>query len=124
MSVLAVSSGGSYVDLPDPSYMGYSTVPNELTKSDRNTLGNLIKERIAMKATITVEWKGLSAAQKNLITSATSGNTFSVQYFDVFDDTMKYATFYRGDDASVQGYGTFNGSRFQYYDVTLSLVEC
>lgn len=123
MSILAIQSGGSYVELADPAYMGYKSVANELTKSDRNTLGNLIKERITIKATIEVEWHGLSKAEKDAIMSGTSANTFSVRYFDVDDDTVKYGTFYRGTDAEVTGYGRFDGSSFQYYDVVISLVE-
>lgn len=123
MSILAVQSGGAYVELADPAYMGYKSVANELTKSDRNTLGNLIKERITIKATVEVEWHGLSKAEKDAIMSGTSANTFSVRYFDVDDDTVKYGTFYRGTDAEVTGYGKFDGSSFQYYDVVISLVE-
>lgn len=123
MSVIAVQSGGSYVELADPAYQGYTTVANELTKSDRNTLGNLIKERITIKATLEIEWHGLTKAQKNAIMSGTSANTFSVRYYDVDDDTVKYGTFYRGSDVEVVAYGKFDGAKFQYYDVSLSLIE-
>lgn len=123
MSILAVQSGGSYVELADPAYQGYTSVANELTKSDRNTLGNLIKERITIKATLEIEWHGLTKAQKDAIMSGTSANTFSVRYFDVDDDTVKYGKFYRGSDVEVMAYGKFNGSSFQYYDVKISLVE-
>lgn len=123
MSILAVQSGGSYVELADPAYQGYTSVANELTKSDRNTLGNLIKERITIKATLEIEWHGLNKAQKDAIMSSTSANTFSVRYFDVDDDAVKYGKFYRGTDAEVTPYGKFDGSKFQYYDVKMSLVE-
>lgn len=123
MSIIAVMSGSSYVELADPAYMGYKTVQNEMTKSDRNTLGNLIKERIAIKATIDIEWHGLNKADKDRIMSGTSANTFKVRYYDVDDDTVKYGTFYRGSDVEVSAYGKFDGSKFQYYDVTISLIE-
>lgn len=119
MSVLAASG----TELPDPAYQGYTTVANELTKADRNTLGNLIKERIAIKTTITVEWHGLTASEKSTVMSATSGNTFSVRYVDMDDDGVKYSTFYRGSDVEITGYGRFTGGTFQYYDVKMSLIE-
>lgn len=122
MSVLAVKSGATYVELPDPAYQCYSTTGNELTKSDRNTLGNLIKERITVKVTISVEWRGLTAAQKNTVISSTGGNTFSVRYMNLDDDTVKTSTFYRGD-TEISGYGRFNGSTFRYYDIKTTLVE-
>lgn len=123
MSIIAVSSGGSYIELPDPAYQGYKTMSNELAKADRNTLGNLIKERIAIKKTIEVEWHGLSKEGKDEIMSATSTNTFSVRYVDMTDDTVKYSTFYLGSDAEITGYGKYSGASFQYYDVKISLIE-
>lgn len=123
MSVLAVKSGVSYIELPDPAYKGYKTVQNEWTKADRNTLGNLIKERITIKATIVVEWKGISKAEKDRVMSSTSANTFQARYLDMDGDEVRLGTFYRGDDAEIIGYGRFNGSYFQLYDVKISLVE-
>lgn len=124
MSVLAANSTGQYIELPDPAYMAYTSVPEEINKADRNTLGNAIKERITIKATIEAEWKGMSAAQKNDIVRSTSANTFSMRYLDIFDDTVKYSTFYRGSSPSITGYGRFNGTTFQYYDVQMKFVEC
>ncbi len=123
MSILAVKSGASYVELPDPAYKGYTTVANELTKADRNTLGNLIKERIAIKVTITVEWHGLTKAEKDSVMSGTSANTFSARYFDMDSDEVKYSTFYRGSDVTITGYGKFDGTKFSSYDVALTLIE-
>lgn len=123
MSVLAVGSGGNYIDLPDPAYKGYTAIWQELNKADRNTLGNLIKERITTKFTITAEWHGLTAEEKNLLLSSTDANTFSLRYVSTMDDTVGYGKFYRGSDLEVTGYGRFDGSRFQYYDVKMSLVE-
>lgn len=123
MSILAVKSGASYIELPDPAYKGYKTVRNELTKADRNTLGNLIKERIAIKTTIEVEWKGISKTEKDRIMSSTSANTFQARYLDMDGDEVRLGTFYRGSDAEITGYGRFSGSSFQYYDLKISLVE-
>lgn len=123
MSVMAVNVDGAYVDLPDPAYQGYQAIWKELTKSDRNTLGNLIKERITTKFTVDVEWHGLNAAQKNLLISATNGNTFSVRFVSMMDDAVAFGTFYRGDDLDIKGYGLFKDNKFQFYDVTMSFVE-
>ena len=119
---MSVLTAGSTV-LPDPAYQGYSTVAQELTKADRNTLGNLIKERITIKVTISAEWKGLTKAEKDAVMSSTSGNTFSLSYFNLDDDSTATGTFYRGSDYEVAGYGKFNGNCFQYYDVKLSFIE-
>lgn len=123
MSVLSVKVGASFVDLPDPSYKCYKTVRNELTKADRNTLGDLIKERITLKTTIVVEWHGLTNTQKNLIMSATEPNLFKLRYLNMDEDNFLTATFYRGDDIELTGYGRFDGTKFARYDINMSLVE-
>lgn len=122
-AVLAVSQNGTYVDLPTPAYGGYTTSQNELVQSERNTLGNLYKYRINVKATVDVTWVGLTSAQKNLILSLTSGNEFNLRYFDVFDSTVKFGRFYRGSDASVEPFLRYDGTDFPRFNVTLSLVE-
>ena len=119
---MSVLTAGSIV-LPDPAYQGYTTSTEELTKADRNTLGNLIKERITEKVTISAEWKGLSKAEKDIIVSSTGANTFSLTYFNLDDDSTATGTFYRGSGMEIKGYGKFDGTCFQYYDVTASFIE-
>ncbi len=119
---MSVLTAGSTV-LPDPAYQGYTTKTEELTKADRNTLGNLIKERITQKVTITAEWKGLTKAQKDAIISSTGANTFSLTYYDLETDGTATGTFYRGSEMEIVAYGRFNGSCFQYYDIKASFIE-
>lgn len=124
MSVLAVGSGGSYIELPDPFYNTYSAVSQELTKADRNTLGRLIKIRIATKVTIEAEWHTMTAAQKNAILSSTDANTFQLRYLSTMDDEVHYGEFYRGSDLTVIGYGRHRSDgTFQYYDIKASFIE-
>ena len=120
MTVLTVAGTA----LPDPAYRGYTCTWEELNKADRNTLGNLIKERITTKYTNHVEWKGLTYTQKNTVVSATNPNTFSVTFLSMMDDTFQSGTFYRGSGMTIEGYGKMTStSRFTYYDVTMDLVE-
>lgn len=123
MSVLSVLVGSSYIDLPTPAYKGYKTLRNELSKADRNTLGDLIKERITLKTSIEIEWHGLTPSQKNTVLSATSANLFKLTYLNLEDDMYYSAMFYRGSDLEITGYGRFDGTSFARYDITMSLVE-
>lgn len=121
MSLISIDSGSGYIDVPAPSSM--TTIPNELVKSSRNALGNLYKFRINVKMSISVTWNVLSSADKTRLLNATSGNSFSVKYFDMTNSTFKYGTFYRGSDLSVEPLKRFNGTDFEHYKVTMSLVE-
>ena len=62
-AVLAIGSGGSYVDLPTPSYGGYMTTPNEVSKAGTNTSGVLYKDRIRIRQSIEVHWNTATAEE-------------------------------------------------------------
>lgn len=121
MSLISIDSGSGYIDVPAPSSM--TTIPNELVKSSRNALGNLYKFRINVKTTISLTWNVMTSEDKTRLLNATSGNSFSVKYFDMTDSTFKFGTFYRGSDLSVEPLKRFNGTDFEHYTVKMSLVE-
>jgi len=129
-SVLSIESNGNYIELPEPAYLGYTNVKEELTRSDRNITGFLIKEHVAWKQTIELQWKGLTAQEKNLIISSTDANSFGIRYFDMMTETIKYISasaggVYRGTGMKIKGYGRFDAENntFPYYDLSISLIE-
>lgn len=122
-SLLAVSSGGSYIDLPCPSYGKYTTTPNEVVRAGTNTNGVLYKDRIRIRQSITAEWGPITPSEKNQILSLTSGNSFNVRYFDTETSTFKYGKFYRGNDLAITPMVKYENDEFRYYTVSMSMVE-
>lgn len=122
-SVLAIGSGGSYVDLPTPSYSGYMTTPNEVSKAGTNTSGILYKDRIRIRQSIEVHWNAATAEEKNLILSLTNRNSFNVRYFDTEDDQFKYGLFYRGNDLRIEPLLQYTGTGFKRYAISFTMVE-
>ena len=122
-SVLAIGSGGSYVDLPTPSYSGYMTTPNEVSKAGTNTSGVLYKDRIRVRQSIEVHWNTATAEEKNLILSLTNRNSFNVRYFDTEDDQFKYGLFYRGNDLRIEPLLQYTGTGFKRYAISFTMVE-
>lgn len=123
MVLIAVSVDGEYIDLPTPAVGGYEVKPEEITKSSRNTLGNLYKYRITVKRSIMLKWAVVTPAEKDLIMSSTAGNSFQVKYFDIQEGTYKYGKFYRGNDLTVTPYPPFKDGEFRMYDISFSVVE-
>lgn len=121
--LIAVSDGGSYIELPCPSYGKYSTVPNEVVRAGTNTNGVLYKDRIRIRQSISVGWDVVPPEDKNLILRLTSGNSFSVRYFDTQDSTFKYGKFYRGNDLEITPVLTWKDDEFVCYNIMMSLVE-
>ena len=122
-SVLAIGSGGSYVDLPTPSYSGYMTTPNEVSKAGTNTSGILYKDRIRVRQSIEVHWNTATAEEKNLILSLTNRNSFNVRYLDTEDDQFKYGLFYRGNDLRIEPLLQYTGTGFKRYAISFTMVE-
>ena len=122
-AVLAIGSGGSYVDLPTPSYSGYMTTPNEVSKAGTNTSGILYKDRIRIRQSIEVHWNAATAEEKNLILSLTNHNSFNVRYFDTEDDQFKYGLFYRGNDLRIEPLLQYTGTGFKRYAISFTMVE-
>ena len=123
MALIAVSVDGEYIDLPTPAVGGYEVKPEEITKSSRNTLGNLYKYRITVKRSIMLKWAVVTPAEKDLIMSSTAGNSFQVKYFDIQEGAYKYGKFYRGNDLAVTPYPPFKDGEFRMYDIAFSIVE-
>ena len=123
MALIAVSIDGAYTDLPTPAVGGYEVRPEEITKSSRNTLGNLYKYRIAVKRSITLKWAAVSPAEKDMIMQATAGNSFQAKYFDIQEGIYKYGKFYRGNDLTVTPYPPFKDGEFRMYDISFTIVE-
>lgn len=127
-SPIAIYSNGSYIELPMPHYGSYSGIWEELVKAERNTLGNLIKQRVNTKYVVKVTWKGLTSEEKNLIMSLTSGNSFGTRILDTMADQHVFISesaggMYRSSNPEVKGYGLFDGTKFQWYDVSMELIE-
>lgn len=149
MSVLSIapydgSTIGVKQAMPDPAYKGYTTRKEELVKAERNIAsgipvteivnnllynaeeGELIKRTIAWKYTIEVKWVGLTAEQKNLIMAATGQSWCYVDFVDMDTDTLiEGVKMYRGSGQQVTGWGKYNPTtrQFQYYDITMSLIQ-
>jgi len=137
---IGANEGGARTALPDPAYKGYTTRKEELVKAERNVggivsmaiegaiysaeAGELIKHHIAWKYTIEVQWKGLTASEKNAIMSATGGEWFYVDFLDMDTDTIKTGVkMYRGTGQTVTGYGRFANNQFEHYDVSMTLIQ-
>lgn len=123
MALIAVSVDGDYLDLPTPALGGYEVRPEEITKSSRNTLGDLYKFRVAVKRSITLKWVCVDPSDKDMILQSTAGNSFFVKYFDFQEGTYKYGKFYRGNDLSVTPHPPFKDREFRMYDISFSIVE-
>lgn len=124
MRLLAISDGGTYVDLPPPST--YSALPQSIDKAGRNVNADLYREIINTKFAIQVSWNAISPADKNTVMLLTKNKEFNVRYFDLTDSTFKYGRFYRGNDLAITPLVRWDPNRNEFvaYKIdTFSLTE-
>ncbi|WEK53317.1 MAG: hypothetical protein P0Y55_12040 [Candidatus Cohnella colombiensis] len=107
------------VDMPSPSAM----TPGEadLGKWERNARGSMIGELIATKAKFELSWSFLTAVQLSKLLIAVKPLFFNVTYIDPVTNTLRTATFYKGDRSMpVMDYR--NGIP-RYKDVKFNIIE-
>lgn len=107
------------VDMPTPS--DYSATVNDISKANRNALGNMVIERITTKQTITVGWTFLSQSQVSALLTAVKPTTFNVTYPDPVLGTNRTMVCYSGDRSL--GMVDFTGGTPRYKDVKFTLIE-
>ena len=93
----------------------------DITKAERNILGTMIIEIIAVKAKIELEWYLLSSSELSKLFGLIKPAQFPVKYFDpeIGDYTTK--TFYKGDRST--GIVAFNNGEPYWKGSKFNLIE-
>ena len=85
---------GTEIKTPSSMTLTISDIDGD---SYRNALGETIRDRIAVKRKIELEWKTLSSAEISKLLTAVKNTFFSVSYLDAVTGTTITKTFYVGD---------------------------
>jgi len=123
MAILSVRSIGAttWIALPDSSELELGSM--DLDSEDgtgRDALGNLFRDRVAVKTKITATWGALNQTQLNTIINAVTDVFFQLSYPD--GSSRKTITVYVGDRVrNVKRYYTDTSMLFQGF--SLSFIE-
>lgn len=107
------------VSVPTPS--SYDVSINDLSIANRNSLGQMIIERIATKRTLQVSWQYLTASQCSQVLQAVSPTFYDITYLDPQTGNNRTSSFYCGDRSI--GMIDFVGGVARYKDVKFTLIE-
>ncbi|WP_352420727.1 DUF6711 family protein [Proteiniborus sp.] len=83
------------VEMPAP--VKYDVGIMDLSKAERNALGDMVIDRIATKRKIELDLTGLSNEEISKVLKAVSPVFFEVEYFDPQENRLQTGTFYSGD---------------------------
>lgn len=89
--------------------------------TDRNAMGELIRERICTKTRLTIGWKWITIDDLSDVLKWTQDVFFTVKYFDIMANKYKTGTFYIGDRQL--GVYAYNGELDGCQNVSFNLIE-
>lgn len=89
--------------------------------SNRNLKGELIRDRIATKVKLELEWAYLTMSEISAILNATSNVFFTVEYPDAKAGAVVTKTFYVGDRTAPLF--KIDGSNYIWEGLKLTLIE-
>lgn len=106
--------------LPTPT--DYAQGMMELSKADRNALGTMVKDFIAMKTKLDITWKFLTQKEMAILTAVKRKPSFTLEFISF--ETGKIATgqFYAGDLGS-NAMQFKNGKVDNWLDTTMNFIE-
>jgi hypothetical protein len=95
---------------------------DDIVKAERNANGNMIKEIVATKRKISMNWAFLTIAQMEEILDELSANFFSVTYPDPLTNSDRTSTFYAGTK-SQGGVKYISGVMTGWMEISVNLIE-
>ncbi|ODJ54791.1 DUF6711 family protein [Brochothrix thermosphacta] len=90
-----ISIAGAVVKTPKSFVVGLQDIDND--SSGRNANGKMVRDVIAKKVKLDIEWGPLSDSEASAILSRINGSFFSVNYPDPLAGGQVTKTFYAGD---------------------------
>lgn len=115
MSILIVDG----VNFPEPS--SYTPSLEELSKTDRNARGKMIKEVIAYKYNLEIAWKYLTSDQMRVLINAKMKNYSKVEFIDLVGN-KRTAEFHAGTP-SASAMSCKNGKVDKWLDIKMNFIE-
>lgn len=85
------------VNMPEPSSLTWDNMDIDSSKSGRNANGAMLRDRIASKVKLAIEWKLLSPADMSTVLTAISPAFFQCTYPDAKAGGFQSKTMYAGD---------------------------
>lgn len=109
-------------ELPMPSSFEVTIQDFDSSESNRNSQGQLFRDRICVKYKLNVTWRALDAEQMSMILNAISDVFFNVTFFDPKLNGYRTTTMYTGDRTPTL-YTFREDGTVIYNDFTISLIE-
>ncbi|MGN9165715.1 DUF6711 family protein [Tissierellaceae bacterium HCP3S3_D8] len=108
-------------DIKMPAPSNYQVRQIDLDNLMRNARGQMIRERIATKREIELEWTLITPEETSLILKAIKPEFVKVEYFDQEDNTWRTGIFYASEKSNSAL--TFKNGRPIWKGLKFSLIE-
>ena len=110
------------MELPSPQSMSWSISDLDGDSAGRNQLGEMFRDRIAVKRKLECKWSAMDSKKMSELLSAVSDVFFTLTYPDALTGAMRSMTCYVGD-RSVPMLRFSNSGKWLWENVSFSFVE-
>nr|DAL98416.1 MAG TPA: hypothetical protein [Caudoviricetes sp.] len=105
-----------------PAPIKYDVGKMDISKAERNTLGDMVIDIIATKTKIELEWGLLTSNEVSELFQAIRPTQFPVKYFDPETAQYETKTFYKGDRSTgsvlfENGVPTWKGTKVNLIEI-------
>ena len=108
------------VTVPTPS--GYSSDMMEISHAERNAVGTMVKDFIAMKNKLNVSWKMLTQEQLKILGVIKRKPSFILEYYSMETGKMEFGNYYVGD-LKANAMRFKDGEVDKWLDITMNFIE-
>ena len=119
MSILTINS----VAIKDPQVLQWDI--SDLDSEDgsgRNQLGQMFRDRVAVKRKLTCQWPPLDQSEISAILTAVSGEFFTITYPDAQTGAFRTMTAYVGD-RSAPMYMFQGNDKWLWENLSMNIIE-
>jgi hypothetical protein len=117
-AVLQIAS----TDITNPQSLQVDIQDIDGESTGRNQLGQLVRDRVAVKRKVSCKWGPLTDTQISTLLSAVSAVSFSLTYPDPMTGASRTGTFYVGDRSS-PAYRKNSDNTILWESLSMNFVE-
>ena len=124
--IVQVKSGDQWISLIDPSKLQFSVYDLDAgNTTGRNLEGTLLRDRVAIKEKLTMEFPPMQAADFTLMLGLVANQTFMCKYFSLKTGAWREVEMYVGDrDAEAYyNYDADNSYECMWQNINFNFIE-
>ena len=119
MAILQINK----IDIADPKTLTWDMYDLDSEESGRNQLGEMIRDRVAIKRKINCTWGPMEPLEISTLLKAMDDVFFTLRYPDAHDGTYREGTFHVGDRSTPLYVWNDTKKKFLWEGLSANFIE-